>query len=292
MSTIAYLACATTVPGSGERRGDAFEHDLMIEAIEPALAKRGLTLRVIDWEAPLEEFDGVTLAMIGTTRNYWDKAQVFLDKLDALRARGISLCNPLDLVRWNITKTYLRELEANGARTIPTLWVDEVTPSHVADGFRALGSDDVVWKRQVGAGASGQHRLSPRDDVPAMPHAMMAQPFLPTIQTEGELSFIYIDGEFCHALLKRAAQGDYRIQSAYGGVEEAITPDHRDRAAANAVLAMLDTLPLYARVDMVRNGEGDLLLMELELIEPFLYPLQGPELGPRMAAALKKRLNR
>lgn len=288
---IAYLASQVTLPGSPTRRPDAFEHDQMINALDGPLKEAGFGLEAVSWDAAGVDWARYAGVVIGTTWDYWDRQAEFLQTLESISA-VVPLFNTAELVRWNSHKGYLRELTERGARTIPTLWVDEVTPSHVADGFPALGSDDVVWKRQVGAGASGQHRLSPRDDVPPMPHAMMAQPFLPTIQTEGELSFIYIDGEFCHALLKRAAQGDYRIQSAYGGVEEAITPDHRDRAAANAVLAMLDTLPLYARVDMVRNGEGDLLLMELELIEPFLYPLQGPELGPRMAAALKKRLNR
>jgi len=153
-----------------------------------------------------------------------------------------------------------------------------------------LGSDDVVWKRQVGAGAFGQHRLRPMDPVPPMPHPMMAQPFLPAIETEGELSFIFIDGAFCHALVKRAAPGDYRIQSTYGGVETAVDPSIADLDAAHAILGALDTPPLYARVDMLRAEDGGLVLMELELIEPFLYPLQGPRLGEMMAQALARRL--
>ncbi|MEL7318897.1 MAG: hypothetical protein AAFN04_09695, partial [Pseudomonadota bacterium] len=69
MTTVAFLACATTVPGSGERRGDAFEHDLMIANLEPAFAAKGLNLRVIDWEAPLSEFNGVDAALLGTAWN-------------------------------------------------------------------------------------------------------------------------------------------------------------------------------------------------------------------------------
>ena len=123
-----------------------------------------------------------------------------------------------------------------------------------------------------------------------MPHPMMAQGFLPTIQTEGEYSFIFIDGEFCHCLIKRAAAGDYRIQSLYGGKEEAVTPSADDLAAAKAIISVLDEPPLYGRVDMIRGKDGGLLLMELELIEPYLYPIEGPELGERMAAAAQRRL--
>jgi glutathione synthase/RimK-type ligase-like ATP-grasp enzyme len=147
-----------------------------------------------------------------------------------------------------------------------------------------------VFKRQVGAGADGQYRLRCGDDLPDMPNPMMVQPFLPKIVEEGEISFIFVDGEFSHALIKRAAKGDYRIQSTYGGTEEAITPSTEDLSDAKTILGALDVPPLYARVDMLRGEDGGLLLMEMELIEPYLYPVEGPELGVRMAAAVKKRL--
>ena len=91
--------------------------------------------------------------------------------------------------------------------------------------------------------------------------------------------------------MKTAKAGDYRIQSTYGGRETPITPSDTDLAEAQAVLATLDETPLYARVDMLRGADGRLLLMELELIEPYLYPLEGPELGPMMADAVARRLS-
>ena len=97
-------------------------------------------------------------------------------------------------------------------------------------------------------------------------------------------------GEFCHALIKRAQPGDYRIQSSYGGREEVLHPSADDLVAARAILGTLDETPLYGRVDMLRGEDGGLLLMELEVIEPYLYPKEGPELGERMAAAVARRL--
>jgi hypothetical protein len=90
--------------------------------------------------------------------------------------------------------------------------------------------------------------------------------------------------------LKRARSGDYRIQEAYGGTSRAIDPAPADLASAQAVLTALATPPLYARVDMVRGQGGELLLMELEVIEPFLFPKEGPQIGAMLGAALKKRL--
>lgn len=292
--TIAFLACATTVPSSGERRGDAFEHDLMIAAIAPALTKRGLELRVIDWEAPLEEFEGVALAMLGTTWNYWDKAEAFLEKLEAIEASGVRLCNPPDLVRWNITKTYLQELEANGARTIPTLWREIVTAKGVQEALDVFECDRVVVKRQIGAGADGQELVG-RTSLPGpdwvFDQPAMLQPYLPAIVREGELSFIFIDGAFSHALVKRAADGDYRIQSLYGGREEVYEPSAEDIACAQAIVdAVPFETPLYARIDMLRMEDGALAVMEAELIEPYLYPEQGLLLGERLAEAIAKRV--
>lgn len=289
MKRIAYLSSKVTLPGSPVRRPDAFEHDHMMDALRGPFAAHGMSVHDVDWADPVQDWRDFDAAIIGTTWDYWDHQAAFLDTLERIET-AIPLFNPAASVRWNSHKTYLRDLEAKGARLIPTLWLDTVDEAKAAQAFDLLETDDLVFKRQVGAGAAGQHRLTRGAPVPAMPHAMMVQPFLSQIVSEGELSFIFIDGALSHTLIKRAKPGDYRIQSAYGGVEEAITPNAADLSAAEAILGALDAVPLYARVDMLRGGDGGLLLMELEMIEPYLYPLQGPELGPRLAAALAARL--
>lgn len=286
---IAYLASQVTLPGSPSRRPDAFEHDRMMTALTAPFAARGFALEAISWDDGAAEWADYDAALIGTAWDYWDREAEFLTTLERIECET-ALFNPSALVRWNLHKGYLRDLEARGARLIPTLWLDRATPDVVTDAFDALGSEDIVLKRQVGAGAFGQHRLRRGEPIPEMPHAMMAQPFLEAIQREGELSFVFIDGALSHALIKRAARGDYRIQSAYGGVETAIDPAAADIAAAKAILNVLDSPPLYARIDMLRGEDGGLYLMEMELIEPYLYPLQGPELGARLAEALARRL--
>jgi hypothetical protein len=277
------------------RRADAFEHDRMIAALEPAFRARGLALRVIDWEAPLESFHGIAAALIGTAWNYQDRAPEFLEKLEALEGKGVAIHNPAGLVRWNISKTYLRELEIAGVRTIPTMWREAVSAKGVLEALDAFECDRVVVKRQGGAGAEGQE-LVRRSSLPGpnwnFGAPAMLQPYLPAITAEGELSFIFIDGAFSHALVKRAADGDYRIQSLYGGTEEAYQPTVEDLAAAQAVLdAVPFDTPLYARIDTLRMEDGTLALMEAEMIEPYLYPEQGPQLGETLAQAILRRLS-
>jgi hypothetical protein len=288
MKKIAYLASRVTLPGSPIRRTDAFEHDFMMDALRAPFAARGLALDDVSWDDPKADWSAYAGVIIGTTWDYWDRLDEFLAALDRIEGQTL-LFNPSALVRWNIRKTYLRDLEAKGARLIPTIWLDEAGEAAAQTAFDTLGADDLVFKRQIGAGAKDQHRVRRGEPIPAMPHPMMAQPFLPMIQTEGELSFIFIDGEVSHALIKRAQPGDYRIQSTYGGREEKITPSTDDLAAARAIIAALDEPPLYGRVDMLRGADGKLLLMELEVIEPYLYPVEGPQLGERMAAGMARR---
>nr|WP_247714143.1 hypothetical protein [Qipengyuania xiamenensis] len=203
-------------------------------------------------------------------------------------------CNPPTVVRWNAEKRYLRELERRGAAIVPTLWLDDAGHGDVAAAMEQFGTDRVVVKRQVGAGGLGQHSFS-RDDMPAQDWRMgrpcMVQPFLPSVVEEGEYTFLFIDGEFSHGVLKRAAQGEYRIQSLYGGYETDFTPSQADLAGAEAIVAALpfDDL-LYCRIDMARLPSGKLAVMEAEAIEPYLYPEQGPGLGARLAKAILARL--
>ncbi len=238
---------------------------------------------------------GFDLAYLGTPWDYTEAKDEFLARLEALEDAGVTVCNPVEVIRWNADKLYLRELAERGAVTIPTLWPESAGPDDVARAFDHFGCDRVVVKRRVGAGAVGQDsftRTAPpppdwRIDQPAM-----IQPFLSAIQHEGELSFIFVDGRFSHALVKQAAKGDYRIQSLYGGREVPLDPAPADRAAAAAVMAMLPfgQPPLYARIDMVRLDDGQLAVIEAELIEPYLYPEQGPHFGAMLADAMLARL--
>ncbi len=286
---IAYLASRVTLPGSPARRPDAHEHDQTMDALAPPLASLGLILEAVSWDDPQADWAAYGAVVIGTTWDYWDRTAAFLSRLDEISART-RLFNPVALVRWNSHKGYLRDLEAAGARLIPTLWLDRATPDTVAGAFETLGTDRIVLKRQVGAGAVGQHRLARGDRIPDLPLPMMVQPYLDAIEAEGEISLVFIDGDLSHGLVKRPAKGDYRIQSSYGGVETPYTPGADDLAAARLALSALAEPPLYARVDLLRDRDGTARLMELELIEPFLYPLQGPDLGPRFASALVRRL--
>ena len=263
-------------------------------ALRPAFETAGLKLVEIDWRAPIRDFEGLSLVLLGTAWDYQDSLPQFLAKLEALTEAGITVCNPPEVVRWNGDKRYLKALADRGVPTIPTLWFDEVGRSEIAIALDAFDAPRVVVKRQVGAGGLGQHSFA-HEALPEagwrMGHPCMVQPFLPSVVEEGEYTFVFIDGAFSHGVLKRAAKGEYRIQSLYGGYECDYTPEPTDLARAEAVIAALPFEDLlYCRIDMARLPSGELAVMEAEAIEPYLYPEQGPDLGAKLAKAIAARL--
>lgn len=292
-----FLACEITLPSANNPLSKELnfekEVDLQLGGLQKALSKHGHVLTTADWKAPLSDLKNADAIVLGTPWNYHEFQDEFLDKLDAIDKAGLKLFNSADTVKWNVNKTYLRDLEKLGADTVPTLWVDTPTRKDVETVFNSHNTNGVVVKRQVGAGAFGQSLYKKGDSIPdgaLLDRPAMIQPFIPAIQTEGEYSFIFIDGEFSHALLKRAKSGDYRIQGTYGGYEEKVSPSKLDIAATQQILSYIPfETPLYARVDVVRGPEGNLLLIEVEMIEPYLYPVEGPHMCDMYAEALIKR---
>ena len=210
------------------------------------------------------------------------------------------LFNNYKTLKWNANKAYLEDLKDKGAPVISTLTVERVTETNVARAFETLGTDTLVIKPQVGGGAWRQVLYKKGDPFPSKdvlpPKGAMMQAFLPSVVEEGEYSFLYFGGKFSHGLIKRPKKGDYRIQSLYGGTEETYEPSPQERASARAVLNALDFTPLYARVDLLRGRDGKLKLIELEMLEPYLYLAHadgeaGENKGAqKLAEALAKRL--
>ncbi len=298
MRRIAFLTSVDMMPGHPDRRADYFEFDLEFALLKPACAARGFSLEPQIWDVPID-WHVFEAAMIGTTWDYPERQAEFLAALEQI-ASQTRLLNPLEVVRWNLRKTYLQDLAASGAPGVPTLWTADARPTTIQAAFVQLGADELVVKPQIGAGAWRQARVRQGDPLPPAtelpPAEAMIQPYLPAITTEGEYSLLFYGGVFSHGVRKMPKAGDYRVQSMYGATETPFTPSPAELAAARAVL---DAVPatlrnnrglLYARVDMVRGLGGELLLMELELIEPYHYPEQGPGLGAVFAAALDRVL--
>ncbi len=114
---------------------------------------------------------------------------------------------------------------------------------------------------------------------------VMVQPFVSEVRDRGEWSILFLGGQLSHAVLKRPAEGDYRVQWEFGGSAVTMAPPPTLVADAEAVMAAVPGDPVYARVDGVER-DGHLVLMELELIEPHLFLGWHAGAATRLAASI------
>ena len=284
------MASNITMPQSKNRREDAYQHDQMMACLRPEFDKVGDQLVDCSWDDPCVDWGGFDAVIVGTCWDYLGREKEFMDALAKIESQT-RLFNSLSTLKWNLHKSYLKDLGEKGVNLIPTLWCEAPTEEKIQNAFEHFETDFIVCKPMVGANAEGQYLIQKTDEIPQITYPLMVQPKIESINTEGEYSFIFIDGDLSHCVLKKAATEDYRIQAMYGGKKFVANPSLKDKESALKVLKYLPEMPLYSRVDMVRGDQGELLLMELELIEPFLYPIQGPDLGERLYRALAKKLS-
>jgi glutathione synthase/RimK-type ligase-like ATP-grasp enzyme len=213
--------------------------------------------------------------------------------LDRLEREAIPTLNPVPLLRWNSDKRYLAELGERGIAVIPTRIAEELNESSLAAAREEFG-DTLVIKPPVSAAADGTFKLGPGDAVPppALGKPTLIQPFLSSISNEGEYSIMLFGGRFSHAIVKRPKAGDYRVQPHLGGSEQRCDPPEGAIELARAALATAPAEAAYARVDMVRDLDGKLAVIELELIEPALWLQHSPDGGASFAAAILERLGK
>jgi glutathione synthase/RimK-type ligase-like ATP-grasp enzyme len=217
--------------------------------------------------------------------------------LSRLEAENIKLSNPARILRWNSDKAYLAELESAGIASVPTRVAETLDMTSLEVAFTEFDTDTLVIKPPISGGADGTFRLAQGSAIPdsVVGRRMMIQPYLPAIAAEGEYSLFYFNGQFSHSIIKRPAEGDFRVQDQFGGHEADIVAPNEAKALALAALAaasdITDTDSLaYARVDMVRDDAGTFRLMELELIEPSLFLRFAKDDGAAFAAAIMSKI--
>ncbi len=266
------------------------DDDLLCEA----LRERGCEARVVVWdeEAEWTEFD---LCLVRSTWDYHEKHRDFLAWTQQVEAAS-TLRNPAPLIAWNSNKTYLRELSEAGVRTVPTVWIERNSGADLEEVLEGEEWDEAVVKPVIDLGARNLHRVRLGEGSDALAsvlqhHDAMVQPFLPSLEAQGELSLIYIDGHLTHTVRKRPAPGDFRVQSIWGGTVSRAEPSQAEADLGALALAQLDETPLYARVDLVAGPHDEPCLIELELIEPNLYLSTNPSAAGLLADAVITQLS-
>jgi hypothetical protein len=217
--------------------------------------------------------------------------------LEAIDGSSAVLYNDLSIARWSLEKSYLRDVEARGDDIVPSSWYDDFSASDVPGYFEEHESDRVVIKPTIGANAKdtfvlsnpvGANQLNTLQKI-FSGKRFLVQPFIENIQTEGEFSLFFFNGEYSHAIQKIPKAGDFRVQEEHGGDIVSVTPSEDLLEIGHTVFSHIEPLPVYGRGDWVRGPDGRFLLMELELIEPSLYLRTDSGASARFAAAFNQR---
>ncbi len=291
MQTSTRIAILTPDPADATRSDDWQE---VFDRLAAALAGGGMTAVPTPWTAHVDDARPLLdypLVLPLLAWGYHLEHPAWLRACRAWQDAGVRIANPPAVLAENSDKGYLAALERRGVAIPRTTWTGRVDQAQVDAMFDATGAAHVIVKPTVSGGAWKTLRLRRGDALAGAPEgAAMLQPYLPTIETEGETSLLFFGGRFSHAVNKRPVPGDFRIQSEYGGAYLAVEPPTEALALARQVLDAIDAPLLDARIDLVPDERGRWLLMEAALIEPDFYLGQAPDAGAAFADAVRSLL--
>lgn len=282
--------------------GDADPEDLFpdpdSELLVASLAARGLPALMVSWDDPSVAWEQIDLVVLRSTWDSVDRPVEFLRWARAV-GRESTLVNPAQVVASNLDKAYLGELAELGVPVVPTRFLGPASPW-------APPEEECVVKPAISAGGRETARYGPAHRARAeahvrrllgQGHTVMIQPYLPSVEDPGEISLVFIDGEFSHAVRKAPV-----LDAGNGPVERPwermiflgrAEPTTAELAVAAQVHAILDQRfgrLGYSRVDLIADTTGEPLVLEVELIDPNLSLSLEPLAAERLASALHRHI--
>lgn len=243
----------------------------------PALAKHTIEAKAVIWSDKTINWADFDYLIFRNTWDYFEKEAEFTIWLDQIVQLGIKTLNPIEVIKQNIHKFYLRKIEKQGILILSTVFIDKtdnlnlekLIPSHwkkavIKPAFSAGSYLTEVFE------VSDIANINERYAAIAPQKELLLQEFMPQIQTLGETSFIFFNKKFSHAVNKKPVDGDFRVQSQFGGKYSLVQPSQAIIEKALKIVHTFQDNLLYARVDAIVI-DNELHLMEIECIEPDLY---------------------
>lgn len=269
------------------------EPDLDQDLLLAALRHRGVSADLLAWDDPAADPGAYDLCVLRSCWNYYLSPDAFLDWVEHA-ARHSRLVNSVEVVRWNLHKSYLCDLATAGTPVVPTVLCPQGETVDLSTLLKEQNWDHVVIKPAISAASyatqdfttghlqQGQAFL----DSLLRERDVIVQRYLPSVVSPGERSLVWIDGQFTHMVVKQPRFKD-RAESVSGALPISL----QDRLAAERVIAYIQDDLLYARVDFLQDpGGGVPLVSEFELIEPSLFLLQSPAALHRFVDAISRQL--
>ena len=276
----------------------ARELDTDLPLLGAALERAGTQFHFVDWHDASVDWSQYSLLVLRSTWDYHLRRNEFLQWLQRV-SQLTTVCNSKEIVEWNSDKKYLGELSAAGIAVVPTQFVSSAAEIHITQ--HAM---DVVVKPSISAGSHDTFRYRDvrKEMITVSSHisrivesgaTAMVQEYQHTIDGFGETGLVYLSGVFSHAFRKGAilqhrpdmSNGLYAAEDV--GEREA---SDAEQATAQQVLRCVEekfgAMPLYARVDLIPQNNGQPQLMELELVEPSFFLWASAGSADRAAQAI------
>jgi len=252
---------------------------------------------IIPWSAPDEDWSRFSFLLIKSVWDYFDFYPEFLNWIKHIKTLEIPVLNDLDTILWNSSKTYLLEIQAKGFPVIAGKLLEKGTNFN-GDALReSMDSESWVLKPLVSGGAKNTLKIKAKDWNSQIEkinellehESFLIQPFVKEVAEVGEYSLIFFNGKFSHAVLKTPAKDDFRVQHYFGGTIATIQPSAKMLDSCQNLVDEFASESLYVRVDGV-EVDGVFHLMELEMIEPYLFLVLDEKAIPNYKEALIARL--
>ena len=282
-----------------DSKNDAYKHNVFYEdfLVQDALNKLGLKTLRLAWDDDNFNWSETKAVLFRTTWDYFDRFSEFSKWLTQV-SKVTTLFNSENIIRWNLDKHYLLDLEKAGVRIAKTHFIETGTNINLAQLHEQFNWEETVLKPCISGAARhtyklNQNNLSEHETIfkaLITQESMMLQPFQHNIVLEGELSLMVFNGHFTHAILKKAKPGDFRVQDDFGGSVHDYVPSKEEITFAENAVKACKELPIYARVDIFTDNQGQIALSELELIEPELWFRNHPKAADVLARSLKAKI--
>lgn len=251
-----------------------FEDALVKEGLE----KEGLNVKRVAWSDPEFDWTCTKYALFRTTWDYFEQSEAFISWLQKTSTKT-TFINSYNLAKWSLDKHYLQDLESKGVRIVPTLFLEKGDMRTLQEIINANNLEECVLKPAISAAARetykiGTSNISNYEEIfkrLIQKETMLLQPFIKSVTARGEISLMIIGESFSHAVLKIAKPGDFRVQDDFGGTVHDYQPNKEEIALAIRAVKACPETPIYARVDIVEDAQGNPAVSELELVEPEMW---------------------
>jgi len=256
----------------------------------------GLNVIIKDWKSKKFDWTKAEYAIFRSTWDYFDNFKLFSNWLKKNKYE-IKFINSLEIIKWNLDKVYLLELQEKGINIAPTILIKKNQPTTLKKLFEDTGWQEAVLKPTVSGAARHTYRINRNsyNDYEEIFKGLICnedflfQEFIKNIISKGELSLIVIGGKYTHAVKKTAKKGDFRVQDDHGGKVEVYYASDKEIEFAEQCINLCLEMPLYARVDIAYDNNNELSLVELELIEPELWFRNNKKSAKLLAEEISKK---